>query len=348
MTTARPIPKASIIIVNYNGEDFLNRCVESLMAQTESRFECFIIDNGSVDGSITALPALDERFEITELGENTGFAKANNIGAQKSKADWIALLNPDAFAHTDWLENLLSTPNLFGAENSKAITMAGSRQNMALEPGVLDGLGDCYHAFGLAYRAGCGHEDNAYPVADYQEVFGPCGAAALYRRETFLRLGGFDERFFTYHEDVDIAYRMRRDGGICIQNNLAIVDHVSSGISGRASEFAVYYGTRNRIWTFLKNTPRVLLPLLFPAHLATNLLTLTWSAFRKGRFKPTFRGVRDGLFGRGFFKAILEQRNERKVHVHDIIKAFTWSPRKVYRRRLPKLAILHKADKTDL
>jgi len=223
------------------------------------------------------------------------------------------------------------------AEN---VTMAGSRQDMALETGVLDGLGDCYHAFGLAYRAGCGHENNLYPVPDFQEVFGPCGAAALYDRKTFLRLGGLDERFFTYHEDVDIAYRMRRDGGKSIQNNLAIVDHVSSGISGRASEFAVYYGTRNRIWTFLKNTPRPLMPILLPAHIATNLFTLGWSSFRKGRFGPTFRGVRDG-----FFKYPKGGRTKRKVGLYDLMRVFTWSPRKVYRRRIPALPIFDKTDK---
>ncbi len=318
-------PKASIIIVNYNGGDYLRRCVEALLEQTENRFECFIMDNGSTDGSLETLPKLDARFTIEKLGDNLGFAKANNLGAAKAKADWMVCLNPDAFAHPNWLEELLKTPAL--ADN---VTMAGSRQNMALEPGVLDGLGDCYHLFGLAYRAGCGHADDAYEFAATREVFGPCAAAALYHRETFLRLGGFDERFFTYHEDVDLAYKMRRDGGICIQNNMAVVDHISSGIAGRASEFAVYHGTRNRVWTFLKNTPRILLPVLLPAHIATNLFTLTWSAFRKGRFKPTFKGVLHG-----FFKYPWGGRVTRHASISSLLKIMTWSPRKVYRRRVP-------------
>ncbi len=318
-------PKASIIIVNYNGGEYIGRCVDAVLQQTETDFECFVMDNGSTDGSIETLPALDDRFQIIKLGDNLGFAAANNRAAEKAKADWIVLLNPDAFARADWLQILLRTP-----EMAKNVTMAGSRQNMALEAGILDGIGDCYHAFGLAYRAGCGHADDAYPIADTQEVFGPCGAAALYHRETYLRLGGLDERFFTYHEDVDIAYRMRRDGGKCIQNNLAIVDHVSSGITGRASEFAVYYGTRNRIWTFLKNTPRLLLPVLLPAHIATNLFTLTWSSFRKGRFMPTFRGVRDG-----FFKYPWGGRIKRKTSITSLLRHMTLSPLKVYKRRIP-------------
>jgi len=333
------IPKASIIIVNYNGGEYMGRCVEALLAQSETDFECFIMDNGSTDGSIDTLPELDERFIIEKLGDNLGFARANNLGAKKARADWIICLNPDAFAHPNWLEELLKTPSM-----GECVTMAGSRQNMALEPGVLDGIGDCYHAFGLAYRAGCGHADDAYPIPDYQEVFGPCGAAALYHRDSFIRLGGFDERFFTYHEDVDLAYRMRRDGGICIQNNKAIVDHVSSGIAGRASEFAVYYGTRNRIWTFLKNTPRPLLLILLPAHFATCLFTLTWSIFRKGRFMPTLKGTWDGFFNSpvSFWSGYWlskpgDGRNERNVHLHDLIRSFTWSPRKVYKREIPRM-----------
>lgn len=326
MVDAGEHPKASIIIVNYNGGAFLPDCLTALLAQSEKQFECLIMDNGSTDGSMETLPVLDDRFKIHALGDNLGFAKANNLAAEKASADWVICLNPDAFAAPTWLEELLKTPTL-----GKNVTMAGSRQNMALEPGVLDGIGDCYHAFGLAYRAGCGHADNTYPVEDLEEVFGPCGAAALYHRETFMRLGGFDARFFTYHEDVDLAYKMRRDGGICLQNNLAVVEHVSSGISGRASEFAVYYGTRNRVWTFLKNTPRLLMPVLLPAHIATNLFTLTWSAFRKGRFKPTFKGVLHG-----FFKYPGGGRVKRKVSIFALTRVFTWSPRKVYRRRIPK------------
>lgn len=337
MSSIRIIPKASVIIVNFNGGEYLARCIEALSQQSLSSFECFIVDNGSTDASLSGLPSLDDRFEVIELGSNKGFAAANNIAAKKARANWLVCLNPDAFARPDWLERLLETPEM--ADN---VTMAGSRQNMAEEMGVLDGLGDGYHAFGLAYRAGCGHADDAYDFPGAYEVFGPCGAAALYHRETFLRLGGFDESFFTYHEDVDLAYRMRLDGGICIQNNLAVVDHVSSGIAGRASDFAVYYGTRNRIWTFLKNTPPALLVLLFLPHLATNLFTLTWSAFRKGRFGPTFRGVRDGFLG--FRK---QARQNREAHLHDIIRAFTWSPIKVYKRRIPKMQMPDKSDKEN-
>ena len=320
------MPKVSVIIVNYNAGDWLTRSALSLAAQTMADFECFIIDNDSTDGSIAALPDLDERFEIMELGENTGFAKANNIGAAKASGDWIALLNPDAFARPDWLETLLAE-----TERAPNITMVGSRQIMALDSAVLDGLGDCYSVFGIAYRAGYGHSADVAPSTSY--VFGPCAAAALYHRETFLRLGGFDERFFCYHEDVDLALRMRLAGGECIQSADAIVDHVSSGISNQVSGFAVYYGTRNRIWTFVKSMPLSLLILLAPLHIFANLAYLIWSIFRPGRFKPTLRGIWHGLGG---LTEMLASRKDVQRHktiaASDLFSALTFNPIKVMRR----------------
>lgn len=332
-----PAPKISVIIVNYNGEEWLSRCVQSVADQTLTDFECFVVDNGSADDSIAALPELDGRFTIMELGENTGFARGNNIAAKQARGEWLALLNPDAFARPDWLEKLLEATTL--APN---VTMVGSTQYMALEPNIYDGVGDFYHAAGLAWRGKHGHSTDGH-TPETTEVFGPCAAAALYHRETFERLGGFDERFFCYHEDVDIAFRFRLAGGICIQKADAIVDHVSSGISGKASPFAVYHGTRNRIWTFIKCMPPLGLFLFGPFHIALNLAFMFWSLFRKGRAKPTWRGVRDGVKG---IPAIWKSRKdvERNVGLFALLRVMTFNPVKFLKRGDGALAIKAKRD----
>jgi len=311
--------------VNYNGGEWLARSVRSVAEQTLTNFECFIVDNGSSDGSLETLPKLDKRFTVLELGENTGFAKGNNIAAKEARGDWLALLNPDAFARPDWLEKLLDATTL--APN---VTMVGSTQYMALEPNIYDGVGDFYHVAGLAWRGKHGHSTEGH-TAETREVFGPCAAAALYHRETFERLGGFDERFFCYHEDVDIAFRFRLAGGVCIQKADAIVDHISSGISGKASPFAVYHGTRNRIWTFVKCMPPLGLLLLGPAHLALNIAFLFWSLFRKGRTKPTWRGVKDGIKD---IPAVWKDRGpvERKIGLLTLLRVMTLNPVKFLTR----------------
>lgn len=318
-------PHISVIIVNYNGGDWLARSVQSVVDQSFTDFECFIVDNGSSDGSIAALPKLDNRFTIMELGENTGFARGNNIAARQAIGDWLALLNPDAFARTDWLEKLMEATN-----RAPNVTMVGSTQYMALEPDIYDGVGDFYHVAGLAWRGKHGHKTQSHNP-ETREVFAPCAAAALYHRETFERLGGFDERFFCYHEDVDLAFRMRLAGGICIQKADAIVDHVSSGISGKASDFAVYHGTRNRIWTFVKCMPTSGLIIFGLAHIALNIAFMFWSLFRKGRAKPTWRGVRDGVKG---IPAIWKLRKgvERETGLLPMLRVMTLNPLKFITR----------------
>ena len=276
-------PHISVIIVNFNAGEWLQRCVESIANQSFTDFECLIVDNASEDGSMEQLILPDERFRAIQLTTNIGFAGGNNHAAHEACGEWLALLNPDAFAAPDWLEKLLEATSRL-----PNTVMVGSLQRMALEPGILDGAGDFYHFSGLAWRAKFGHVEDGH-LEDY-EAFGPCAAAALYNAELFTRIGGFDERFFCYHEDVDLAFRMRLAGGRCVQAANAIVDHVSSGISGRASPFAVYHGTRNRIWTFLKNMPLPLLIVLLPFHLALNFFLFCWSSVRSKRFKPTFKG----------------------------------------------------------
>lgn len=314
-------PKISVIIVNYNAGEWLRRSVESVRGQNYDDYECFIIDNKSIDDSLKNLPPLDDRFKVIELDENTGFAAANNLAAKQAKGEWLALLNPDAFAHHNWLEKLIEATTL--APN---VTMVGSTQFMALEENIFDGTGDELHAFGLAYRSGFGHE--VQPIEN-RETFAPCGAGAFLLKDSFLRLGGFDESFFCYHEDIDLAYRMRLDGGICIQSAEAKIDHISSGISGRASNFAIYHGTRNRIWTFMKNTPKGLMPLLFPGHILMNILMLIWSIFRSKRAKPTWRGIKDGFLTRADSPV---RPPKRKISYLFLLKSFAWSPLKLKRR----------------
>jgi len=327
-----------IVIVNYNAGTWLSRCVECVCDQTVADFRCVIVDNGSTDGSLESLPVLDERFDIVKLGKNSGFAHASNRGAYHflppnadfGAQDWIVMLNPDAFARPDWLEKLLEAR--FFAKN---VTMIGSTQYMALEPDVFDGLGDFYHVSGLAWRAGFEHKVRA--IETY-EAFGPCGAGAMYHGQTFQRLGGYDERFFCYHEDVDLAYRMRLAGGICIQSAEAAIDHVSSAISGRASDFAVYHGTRNRFWTFMKNTPTRLLPFLMPIHLALSLFVLFWAGLRSGRFRPTARGLWQGMKGLGpIWKSRKAVKASRQISVLTLLRSFTWTIAPVRKRDIPKV-----------
>ena len=319
-------PWVRIIIVNYNSGDYLNKCIESLLAQTFGDFETVIVDNASTDDSLTALQLDDPRFWIERAGSNLGFAAANNLGARGCKASWIATLNPDAFPNETWLESLHASTLKY-----PGIAMFGSTQIMLADPSKLDGCGDVYSFLGMPWRGGYGHPSNS--ISKTGETFSPCAAAALYARRAFEDVGGFDESFFCYLEDVDLGFRLRLLGERCIQVHDAVVRHEGSATSGRRSHFTLYHSARNRIWVILKNLPGPLLLLLFPLH----ILATAWLLLRvhdKSWRKATFAGVRSGLAN---IRSVLQSRTviqrRRKISIAQVAKALNWNINALRERR---------------
>jgi N-acetylglucosaminyl-diphospho-decaprenol L-rhamnosyltransferase len=313
-------PLFSIIIVSYNSGDLLQKSVDSLISQTRRDFEVLIVDNNSTDGSqdgldVSGLP----RAEVILLEENTGFAMANNLAARRARGKWLVLLNPDAFARPDWLEQFHQA-----ALTHPEFTQFASLQTDALAPAMMDGTGDCYLGFGIPWRGGFGHPLRTdLPIA---ESFSACGAGAMILRESFLKVDGFDERFFCYCEDVDLGFRLRLLGERCLFVPSAQIAHVGSASSGRNSPFTVYHGTRNRLSTYLKNMPALLLILTLPAHVVLSVYLLGRSVMR-GTAGPVLRGMRDGL------KAGIKMRRSpewrvlrRTASIRDLARVMAWNP----------------------
>jgi len=278
-------PPIRIIIVNYNGGAYLGRCVAAVLAQSRRDFDLIIADNGSSDGSCQTLPA-DPRLTVRSLGSNLGFAVANNRAAEDASGRWLVLLNPDAFPAPDWLACLIEDAERTGA------AMVGSTQLMDDHPDRYDGTGDALTWFGMGWRGG--YRQSVRTPHPSGECFSPCAAAALYDRALFQQVGGFDEHFFIYGEDVDLGWRLRLAGGRCYQSGRAIVRHVGSGLTGRGSDFARYHGFRNQLWGAIKCLPAPLLPLALPVHL-TAMLLLTVRAVPSGGAKAMLRALRDGV-----------------------------------------------------
>ena len=287
-----PAVKVTVVVVNWNGGAYLRQCLLALQAQTEASFVAVVVDNGSTDGSDSEVALLnDPRFSLLSLGTNKGFAVANNLAVQHSTAgDWIALLNPDAFAEPDWLACLLR-----GAERDPQAASLGSRLVNAADPMLLDGTGDVYDVSGRVWRRDHGYPMNA-ATTRVGEIFSPCAAAALYRRDAWNAVAGFDEDFFCYVEDVDLGFRLRLLGYRSMYVPDSICHHIGSGITGRRSDFSSYYGHRNLVWTFVKNMPGVLFWLLLPLHVLLNVATLFLFA-RRGKGGVVLRAILDAVAG---------------------------------------------------
>ena len=319
-------PFVSVIIVNFNAGDRLQKCIEHLEAQTFKDFEVLIIDNGSEDGSVDSLHAPHLNITVKMAGENLGFAAGNNVMAKQAKGEWLAFLNPDAYADPNWLEQFAEATNRYPDVES-----FGSAQIDALNETKLDGAGDVYHILGVAYRGYYGWDIDKLP--DDAEVFAACGAAAFYKTQIFRELGGFESRFFCYGEDVDLGYRLRLKGGRTVQLKDAVVRHEGSAISGRHSDFTIYHGHRNRIWLAYKNTPFWLYWPFLPLHFLANLYLLIRTPMF-GVTKPFVKGVFDGYKGAGKFKADRKMAlRNRKVNYADLAAALEWSPFKILTRK---------------
>jgi GT2 family glycosyltransferase len=164
------------------------------------------------------------------------------------------------------------------------------------DPMTADGIGDCYHLSGLAWRSG--HkcrlaELNLSP----RTILSPCGAAAFFRKADFDSVNGFDEDFFCYAEDVDLGFRLRLAGHQAVVVPNAIVHHVGSATSGgKHSNFSIYHGHRNLVWTFVKNMPSVLFWPLLPLHIALNIVTIIYFS-AKGKGKVIVKSKIDALIG---------------------------------------------------
>lgn len=278
------------VLVNWNGGDLLADCLNRLLAQTHRPDKVLVMDNGSRDGSVERAGEVPG-VAVRRLSGNMGFAAANNKALEECDTEFVALLNPDAFPEPDWLANLLDA-----AADNPDVAAFGSRQMIYGADGRLDGTGDVYHVSGLVWRDGYGRCLGVRDSAP-REIFSPCAGAALYRRRAVVDVGGFDTNYFCYVEDVDLGFRLRLAGYKAMYVPGAVVHHVgSASTGGQHSDFAVYHGHRNLVWTFVKDMPGPLFWLLLPLHILINLASMAWFAAR-GQGHIILRSKLDAIKG---------------------------------------------------
>lgn len=281
-----------VVVVNWNSFALLERCLNALDVQSYPIHRIIVVDNGS-NSRPSRLPTLKNySIEYIWFEKNTGFAHANNAAIAKIEdCEWIALVNPDAFPERDWLKNLIRAT----IYQPRVASFVGPTL-MADDPTRLDGIGDVYHVSGLPWRQGYGLKRELAPI-ERKNVFSACAAAALYRRAMLVEVGGFDEDFFCYCEDVDLGFRLQLLGLGALYVPDAIALHVGSATcGGKQSDLSLYYGHRNVVWTYVKNMPAPLFWLLLPLHIAMALLILlNYCALGKGAI--IWRAKRDAIIG---------------------------------------------------
>ncbi|WP_424031105.1 glycosyltransferase family 2 protein [Methanoregula sp.] len=240
-------PLISVVVVNFNGKKFLDDCLSSLACQTFRDFEIILVDNGSSDGSAGYVKERYPSVILVGTGKNLGFAGGTNTGIRAAKGAFIFTLNNDTIADPHLLEEIIKP-----MQADPCVGMCGTK--ILFPDGRINSTAICISRSGAAWDRGMGEPDRGqYDTAE--EIFGPCAGAALYRRVMLDEIGLFDEDFFLFMEDIDLAFRGRLAGWKCWYVPTARVVHIHGGTAGFRSDISLYYGNRNLVWYVVKNFP---------------------------------------------------------------------------------------------
>jgi GT2 family glycosyltransferase len=259
-------PTLSVLIVAWNSREELARTLPALLPELDEDDELIVVDNDSADGTAEAVSELAPRARVVRTGANLGFAAGCNAGAAAASGELLVVLNPDAAPlpgfgaaiRRPWVEG-----RDWAAWQALVADAGGTRINSAGNP---------IHFTGIVWAGGHGKPISAAPAAGEVTVLsGACLAIPL---DTWRQLGGFPERFFLYHEDVDLSLRLRLRGGALGIEPAAVVDH---DYEFAAREHKWRWLERNRLAFLVRAYPTSLLVLLAPALLATELALIAVS-----------------------------------------------------------------------
>lgn len=284
-------PFASVIVPTYNGVRYLPVVLDALRRQRFTDFEVIVVDDASTDDSLALLESRYPDVRLLVNRCNEGFVRSCNTGAAAARGRMIVLLNSDTEPEPAWLEELVKA---FVA-NPQAAAVS-SKMLLFDRRDTLHTTGDMLGVDGVPHNRGVWERDaGQYDAAP--QIFSGCGGATAYRREVWQALGGFDEAFWMYLEDVDFGFRARLAGWEAIFAPHARVYHHLSASGGDV--LASYYVGRNTIWLIAKNMPRSLLRRNALAILGGQL-AVTLDALRNWRgeaARARLRGQLAGLLG---------------------------------------------------
>jgi len=256
------MPETYVVTPDYNGKIFLKKYFDSLFKQTYNDFKIIFVDNSENDESINYIydnygdKIESDKIIIIKNPANYGFAKATNQGINEAFLDreckYVVCLNNDTEVNPDFLTELIKMAVKY--------PQAGSIQSKMIwgkNPELIDSVGLEYSKNGLGFNRGAYKSINDYDTEE--KILGCCAGACLYLRESLedikIDKEYFDEDFFAYYEDFDVALRLQWAGWKSYYAPNAIVCHYKGGTEGVLSDFTIYHNWRNYTWTIFKNMP---------------------------------------------------------------------------------------------
>lgn len=292
-------PSVSIIIVNWNHGQYIRKCLDLLFAQEYNQFDICIVDNGSQDDSPNMIKDEYPGVKIWTFPDNRGFSKAFNWGVNQTTSDFVLSLNPDVFVRQEFLSEMVAA-----MYRNERVGIVSAKLLRVDNPTIIDSTGLFINRYRRPYDRGQGEIDRGQYDKSL-EIFGACGAAALYRRSMLVDIAledeYFDEDFFSYYEDADLAWRAQLMGWSCRFAPHAVATHLrgwGDTLRKRRGPSEDNYGPRlalrNRWLMILKNDALRYFLLDFPFILFLELTRLLYMAV----FTPdVLLGLKDILIG---------------------------------------------------
>ena len=281
------LPIVSVIVVNWNGANYLEECLSCLSVQRYQEREIILVDNNSSDSSVSLVREKFTNVQIIELEKNRGFTGGNLAGFSAARGEFIALVNNDTRAEKDWLGNLV-----YPLMDDPQVGICASK---LIIDGIdkIDSAGDGLTSAAVGFKRGLWKDK--YHYLQQERVFGACAAAALYRRTMLDEIGFFDDDYFLNDEDTDLNFRAQLFGWRCVYVPTAVVYHKVNATIGRLSDTSVYYHTRNLEFTWMKNLPTGLM-LRFAHHkIIQEIGAFGYLCFRHHKWQAYFRAKRDAV-----------------------------------------------------
>jgi len=340
-TKSKKISKVLIQIVTWNSHFFMENCLDSVFKQTYKDFSVLIIDNASTDKTIEFIRKKYSSFKdlfILKNVQNLGFAPAHNQGFKISQSDFILVMNPDIVLQPDFLEKLIATmksSRRIGSCSGKLLKMKFSNSETkvkGIKTEIIDSTGLLIRKSGQTIDRGEGEEDKGqYDKED--NVFGLSGACVLYRRKALEDIKVpvnkgyeyFDDDFFAYKEDVDLAWRLNLRNWRNVYVPKAITYHFRAG-APKSKRFCQsplinFYSFRNHLWMLIKN----IYPLIFWRNIGHIFLYLSLKKTYLFFTQPKILFQSGFSFWKKFFEMIRKRRyimSKAKVSPEKIKKWF--------------------------
>ena len=272
----------AVVILNYNGIKLMEKFLPSVIKFTPSKYNIYIIDNGSSDGSVEFIRSNFKKINIVELNKNYGYAKGYNIGLKKINDDILCLLNNDVEVTEKWTEEVMIQ---FKNEKETAVIQPKMKDSNKRDyfdyAGASGGFLDRY---GYPYCNGrifnkIEKDNNQYNKIN--NIFWACGACFFVRNNVFKKFGGFDEIFWAHFEEIDLCWRLQNSGHKISFNPNSTIYHVNAGTLNIDNPKKTYFNFRNMLFTITKNSKHNLFLLLFEKHFIDVIIAI-YLLFSKG------------------------------------------------------------------